>query len=78
MIQMLRNVGFGLIVLGILLVLVWAIEPLRMIWPWIRGLPWPIRVGVVAAALGLAVLLGSMISERIREREADKKLRDEF
>jgi len=76
--RLLRTVGFGLIVLGIVMVLVWAIEPLRMIWPWIRALPLPFRIGVLAAALGLAVLLGSLISERIREREADKELLDEM
>ncbi len=74
----LRNVGFGLIILGIVLVLTWAIEPLRMIWPWARALPLPIRIGALAATVGLAVLLGSLISERIREREADRSLRDEL
>jgi hypothetical protein len=78
MTSLLRNVGFGLILLGIVLLLFWAIEPLRMVWPWIRGLPLPIRIGVIAAAVGLAVLMGSLISERIRDREADKELRDEF
>ena len=76
--SLLRNVGFGLILLGIVLVLVWAIEPLRLFWPWIRGLPLLMRVGVIAAGAGLAVLLGSLISERIRSREADKRLRDEY
>jgi hypothetical protein len=76
--RLLRNAGFGLVVLGILLLLVWAIEPLRMIWPWIRGLPLPIRVGVTAAAIGLAVLFGSLVTERIRDRKEDEHLRDEF
>ena len=76
--RLLRNVGFGLIILGIVLVLVWAIEPLRMVWPWIRGLPLPIRVGVIAAAIGISALFGSLVSERIRDREADKQLRDEY
>jgi hypothetical protein len=78
MISLLRNVGIGLIVLGTVLLLFWAVEPLRMVWPWIRGLPLPIRIGVIAAAIGLAILLGSLISERIRDREADKELRDEY
>ena len=76
--RLLRNVGFGLIVLGVVLTLVWTIEPLRMIWPWMRGLPLLIRIGVIAAAVGFAVLLGSLISERIRESEADKHLRDDL
>lgn len=76
--QLLRNSGIGLIFLGIVLVLFWAIKPLRMIWPWIRGFPLPIRIGVLAAAVGLAVLIGSLISERLRDRKADQQLRDEF
>lgn len=76
--RLFRTAGFGLIILGAVLILAWAIEPMRMIWPWLRGLPLPIRIGVVAAVLGLAMLLGSLISERIREREKDKELLDEF
>jgi len=76
--RLLRQAGFGLIVLGVILILVWVIEPLRQLWPLIRGLPLLIQIGVVVAAIGLTVLLGSLISERIREREADKRLRDEF
>ena len=76
--RLFRTAGFGLIILGALLVLAWAIEPLRMIWPWLRALPLPIRVGVIAAALGLALLMGSLITERIGERGKDKELLDEF
>ena len=78
MMELIRRVGMGLVVLGVLLVVVWAIEPLGFIWPWVRGLPVPIRIGVGAAAVGLAVLLGSMITERIKERDHDKSLRDEI
>jgi hypothetical protein len=76
--RLFRNVGIGMILLGSVLVLAWAVEPIRLIWPWIRGLPLPLQIGVVAATLGVTVLLGSLISERIREREADQKLRDDF
>ena len=76
--RLFRNVGIGLILVGALLVLAWAVEPLRLIWPRIRGLPIPIQVGVVAGILGMAVLMGSLISERIRDREADEKLRNDF
>lgn len=75
---LLRNLGFGLMVGGVLLILIWAIEPLRAIWPWLLQLPLLIRVGVVAGTLGLVVLLSTLISERIRDREADQQLRDEF
>jgi len=76
--NLLRNVGFGLMIGGAVLVLIWAIEPLRIVWPWLLQLPILIRIGVVAGTLGLLILLGSLISERIRDREADKELRDEF
>ena len=76
--RLLRQIGFGLIVLGVVSIFFWAIEPLQMIWPWIRGLPLLIRIGVFAAVIGFAVLLGSLIAERIRESEADKSLRDEL
>jgi hypothetical protein len=76
--KLLRNFGIGLMVLGVLMILVWAIKPLRMIWPWLLQLPLPLKVGVVVGVLGLVVLLGALISERIGEREADQQLRDEF
>lgn len=78
MTNLLRNAGIGLIVLGVVSIVVWAVEPLRMIWPWIRGLPLPIRIGVIAAVLGFSVLLGSLIAERIRDSEKDKELLDEL
>jgi hypothetical protein len=76
--QLIRNVGFGLIIVGVLLLLAWAIEPVRMVWPWIRGLPLPLQIGIGAAVLGVTVLLVSMISERIRDREKDRELLDDF
>jgi hypothetical protein len=76
--QLLRNLGFGLMVGGVVMVLVWAIKPLRMIWPWLLQLPLILRVGVVAGTLGLAVLVGSLISERIRDRESEQYLKDDF
>lgn len=76
--NLVRTVGFGLMILGGVLIIVWAIEPFRAIWPWLLQLPLPIRIGVILAAIGLAVLLASLISERIREREADKALLDDF
>ncbi len=75
--RVLRSFGFGLILLGVVLLVVWAVEPLRAIWPWLLRLPLAIRVGVLASTIGVAVLLASMISERIRERDADKHLLDE-
>lgn len=77
MTRVLRITGFLLIGAGALIVLFWAIRPLRAIWPVIMALPLPIQIGIGAAALGLAVLMGSLIAERIGEREADRKLRED-
>jgi hypothetical protein len=63
---------------GVVMVLIWAIKPLRILWPWLLQLPLVLRVGLVAGILGLAVLIGSLISERIRDREHEEYLKDEF
>jgi len=70
-----RRLGFVLMASGVVLLVVWAIRPVEMIWPWIRGLPLPLRIGVAAAALGLLVLVASLLAERFKEREHDRSLR---
>jgi hypothetical protein len=74
MTRLLRITGFLLIGSGVLVLLVWAIRPLRFIWPALLALPPAIQIGMGAAGLGLVVLMGSLIAERIGEREADRKL----
>ena len=74
MMELMRRFGIGLMVLGVVLVAAWAFEPIAMLWPWVRGLPLPIRVGVIVAAIGIALLIGSLIQERLRDRERDKSL----
>ena len=74
MTRVLRITGFLLIGAGGLVLLVWAIRPLRAIWPWLMGLPVAIQIGTGVAALGMVVLMASLIAERIGEREADRKL----
>ena len=78
MIRLIRVVGFMLIGAGILVLLLWTIEPLRFIWPWLRALPWPIRLGFAISVLGLLVLMGSLIWERLEDRGGDRELRDEL
>ena len=78
MIRLLRIVGFLLIGCGAVLLLVWVIEPLRFLWPWIRALPLPMQIGLAAAALGLLLLLGTVIWERLEDREADSDLLNEL
>ena len=74
---MTRVFGVLLMTVGGLVLLTWAITPLRFIWPWLRGLPLPIKVGAGAAVFGVIVLLASLIQERFEERDADRALREE-
>ena len=80
MIGQLRVAGILLAAAGVVICLVWAlteaIEPLRAVWPWLRGLPWPLQVGLGLAAAGFSVLLGSLIWERLEDRKQDKDLLD--
>lgn len=77
MIRSVRIAGFLFIVAGALVILTQLIEPLRQIWPWLKQLPLPIQIGFGLAALGLLILVGSLIYERIEERESDRELSDE-
>ncbi|NIM49988.1 MAG: hypothetical protein GTN78_22430 [Gemmatimonadales bacterium] len=78
MIRLIRIVGFLFIAAGAVLLVAWLIEPLRFLWPWLRSLPWPVQAGMVAAAVGLLLLMGSLIWERLEEREHDQQLRDDL
>jgi hypothetical protein len=77
MIRLLRIVGFMLIAAGAISVATWLIKPLRFIWPWLRQLPVAIQVGLLAAAAGFLLLLGSVIWERLEDHEREKDLIDE-
>jgi len=77
MIRLVRITGFLMVVAGALVILTWLIEPLRKIWPYLRSLPWPVQLGLSMAAIGLVVVLGTLIWERMEERESDKELIDE-
>lgn len=74
MTRLLRITGFLLIGAGALVLLTWAIRPLRVIWPLLLGLPLAIQIGMGVAGLGLVVVMGSLIAERIEDREADRRL----
>ena len=58
------------------MLIAYVFEPLRALWPMLLALPWPIKLGLGASVLGLILILGSMIWERIEERENDKDLLD--
>lgn len=77
MIQMLRITGFLLVIFGTLIILTWLVEPLRALWPLLLNLPIAIQIGLIAGTMGLLLLLASLICERWRERDADRRLRDD-
>ena len=77
MIRLLRIVGFLMIGAGAFLVALWAIGPLRFLWPWFRALPWPVQAGLGAAGLGLVLILGTVLWERLEQRDQDRDLLDE-
>jgi hypothetical protein len=77
MIRLVRITGFLMVVAGALVILTWLIEPLRHIWPYLRSLPWPIQLGLGMAAIGIVVVMGTLIWERLEERESDRDLIDE-
>ena len=77
MIRLIRIMGVLMMATGVIILLAWFIKPLRAIWPWLLKLPWPIQVGLAAAAIGFLLLLGSLIWERLEEREKDRTLLDD-
>ncbi|KPJ90592.1 MAG: hypothetical protein AMS18_10490 [Gemmatimonas sp. SG8_17] len=77
MTRLIRVTGLLFMGAGAILLLVWFIKPLRFVWPWLRSLPWPIQVGLAAAIVGLLLLMGSLIWERLEDRERDSSLRDD-
>lgn len=77
MIQLLRIVGFLLILAGGLILVTWLIEPLRALWPLLLSLPTPVLIGIVVGVAGILLILASLIWERASERQTDNKLREE-
>jgi len=74
--RLVRILGFLLIAAGAIVIAAWFIEPLREVWPWFLELPLPIRIGLTIAAIGLLLLVGTVIWERIEDRDGDRKLLD--
>lgn len=72
-----RLFGFLLLWIGTLLLLFWFIKPLRAIGTLFLQLPILLQIGLVIVAIGLILLLGTVIWERIESRKADKELQDE-
>ncbi len=69
-------VALGVVVLG--LYLARHIPFLDIFWTFIVAIPWPLRLALGAAALGVFLIFSALIVERIQNREADRKLRDDI
>ena len=81
MIQLVRILGWLLMVVGALVIATWLIKPLREIWPslikWFQSLPLAIQFGLIIAAIGFLLLLSSLIWERLEDRKSEGNLLDE-
>lgn len=71
-----RILGLACMVLGVVLLVTYVVSPLRWLWWWFRHMPWPLQIGLGAAALGLCILTVSLLVERTRDRSYDKDLRN--
>ncbi len=63
----LRIVGFVMIAIGAVVLLSYVFDPLRMAWHWFRSMPMPLQVGLAIAAVGLVVLMISLMLEKRRD-----------
>ena len=72
-----RRTGFALILIGALVFLSWFVEPVWQILQLFNQLPMPLQIGSAVAAVGLTVLMISLLAERWSDREADASLREE-
>ncbi len=78
MTRLVRIIGFLLILIGALVLASYLIEPLQQAWPQLwsafRDFPIPIQIGLTIAAFGFVLLFGSVIWERLEDREHDHDL----
>ena len=77
MIRLLRIIGFLFIALGVVILISWAFEPLRRLWPVLLALPMPVKIGLAVALAGFLVLMGSLIWERSESSKAEGNLLDD-
>lgn len=73
-----RIFGFLMIAAGTVILLAYLIRPVRDLWPWFRSLPIAVQIGSGAAGIGFMVLMGTLIWERVEDREADRELKDDM
>ena len=77
MIRFFRAFGVLLILAGALTVAVYFFPSLGYIWTWFRSISLPIQVGLTVAAIGLTLLMISLISERLKDRASERDLHED-
>jgi len=71
-----RVIGVLMIALGVLIPVAYVIKPLRLLFDFFMSLAGPLQVAFSLAAVGLILLISSLISERISDRNAEGSLKD--
>jgi hypothetical protein len=61
--------------IGLLLVVTYVVEPLRLLWLWFQHMALPLQIGLGVAGIGLAILMTSLVFERATSRSYDDKLK---
>jgi hypothetical protein len=72
-----RMTGAIMVAAGVLIVLSYFFVPLGRVLNWFWLLPVQLQIGFGVAAIGLTVLIISLLAERWKDRHKDKALRDE-
>jgi hypothetical protein len=72
-----RRTGLAMVLVGALIFLSWFVDPVWEILHLFTRLPMPLQIGSAVAAVGLTVLVLSLLAERWTDREADASLREE-
>ncbi|MDX1740805.1 MAG: hypothetical protein R3178_05900 [Rhodothermales bacterium] len=69
----LRLIGIAMMGLGALMLVGYFVTPVRLAWAWFRTAPVPVQIGVGIAAIGLIILMVSLVAEKWRDdrREGD-------
>ncbi len=74
-VRTMRIVAVALMFVGLLLLATYFVSPLRIFWIWFRAWPLPLQIGSAIAAMGLAILLTTMVVDRVMKRKYDTELK---
>lgn len=67
-----------MMVIGFLITASWFIDPVWEVLKHYGMLPVPLQIGIAVAAIGLTVLMISLIAERWTDRDEDAALREDI